>query len=284
MSAETTVAEHVRRISGGPDFIVIGAQKAGSSYVQDALRAHPGVYMPSGETPFFEEVGATDNPAELLRLVAGRRPGQLAGIKRPDYLASPGCAERVHSLLPGARLLAVLRDPVERAVAAYYHYMLHGFVPVRPADEGFAALLARGEIVGHPRSAEILEYGFYAKHLDAYYARFDASQVCVVVYDALRDHPQATLARIFAFLDLDPMMPSVARANPTIYSLSAIRVVRAAARTGMPGAVGGLQRVFARTGIRRTPLPDALVARLRSLYADDIRRLSEHGLEVGAWA
>ena len=101
-----------------PDFIVIGAQKAGTTALKDVLRRHPRICMPAAELKFFDlnyRFGLTAYGSMLER--------QL-GRSRPDHRASSRPRARIAAELPGARLVAVLRDPVRRAPghAALFSY------------------------------------------------------------------------------------------------------------------------------------------------------------------
>ncbi|MCB0375769.1 MAG: sulfotransferase, partial [Sinomicrobium sp.] len=88
-----------------PDFIIIGAQKAGTTFLLKHLRQHPDIYMPPEEVPFFEESSYhPNNLADLEKLFEGTGKVKLRGMKRPGYLAKPGCAERIHHHLPLTKL------------------------------------------------------------------------------------------------------------------------------------------------------------------------------------
>jgi hypothetical protein len=276
---------------------MIGAQKAGSTYVQDALDSHPDVYVAPGEIDLFQH-SVGDAALEALRdIMAGRRRGQIGGIKRPDYLARADCAARIHATLPDVKLLVSLRDPVERAISAYFHYMLHGLLPIKPVDLGLTQLLdASADFERYPRAPEILEYGFYARHLDAYSKYFDARDVEIVVYDELRSRPSQTISRMFRFLGVrDDVEVKRRRANPTVYSLWRIRAIRRIAaplslhrgdgrQRRIPGVVGALQRLDARAPRPRAELSAETLIRLRALYASDVQRLrDEYRLSVDGW-
>ena len=80
-----------------PRFLIIGAQKAGSTFLHETLRQHPSLFLPRYETPIFEDpfyqAGAVQS--ELGRILAPARPDQKPGIKRPDYLGRPECPARL---------------------------------------------------------------------------------------------------------------------------------------------------------------------------------------------
>ncbi|MGH8658895.1 MAG: hypothetical protein ACREV4_10620 [Gammaproteobacteria bacterium] len=117
------------------------------------------------ELPFFDDPdygGSTfEKFSELFTAGKGK---QAIGFKRPSYLAKAECPERICRHLPSAKLIAVYRNPIERSVSAYFHYMRGGHIPVR-ALQGMADILdGRYEGV-YPAGADIIEYGLYSKHL-----------------------------------------------------------------------------------------------------------------------
>ncbi|HEY2286623.1 MAG TPA: sulfotransferase, partial [Streptosporangiaceae bacterium] len=130
-----------------PDFLVIGAPKAGTTALHVALARHPGLYMsPVKEPKFFLTDGpppAKGGPGDALtyREHVWRRPdyealfdpappGTLRGESTPLYLYDRAAVRRIRETLPGARLIVVLRDPVERAHSNWTHLWSAGLEPV----------------------------------------------------------------------------------------------------------------------------------------------------------
>lgn len=214
-----------------PDVVVIGAQKSASTYLADRLGQLPGVYVPELEVPYFEApFFASSNPTELWRAGARAEAGDLFGIKRADYLAKPEVAGNLASVVPEAKLIAVLRPPVSRTVSAVYWYMLHGRIPLAGLNETLTQLLdaeRRGELGGD--AAEILNYSDYADALDRFRQHFPAEQLLVL---AGSDVDTAdTQRRVSDFLGLElgaNGWPSDggARANTGVYSPLRLRLLR----------------------------------------------------------
>ncbi|MGH9187216.1 MAG: hypothetical protein ACRD0U_15595, partial [Acidimicrobiales bacterium] len=296
-----------------PDFVIVGAQRAASTYLQACLRGHPELFLCPDEVPFFEDpFFHTTPPSALAAVFAGARPGQRLGIQRPDYLGRPECPAHIHSLAPHARILAVLRDPVARAVSAYCWYVQFGLLPMEPVDDGLGRLLAGWSDPAYPRAGEIVDFGFYGRHLTRYVETFRRDQVLVLLSDDL-DGPDG-LHRIYSFLDVDPdhRFRSRSRNRPTnagVYDLRRLRVLRARRRfvwswddvtvyryqprrrrrpfAFIPNAaVVGFDRVVLARLFGSSPpsLDPELEARLRALYADDVAVL-EHLLDrdLSAW-
>lgn len=281
-----------------PDFLVIGAQKSASTFVQACLAEHPEVYVHPGEVPFFQSPDYERGSIEdLERLFEGRTERRL-GMKRPSYLARPEVPDRIRRHLPDARLIAVLRDPVERAVSSYFHNVRYGFVPRLPLDEGFRRLLDGDLAERHPRAREILEYGFYHRHLARYADYLEAGRFLVLLHDDVGADPRAAIREAYAFLGVDPgHAPGALDARPqaSVYDPLRLAVLRAVHRLSFrydpeearlhardPGplaraAIRGLRAVDRRLArhrpARRPRLGEPLEARLRALYRDDVERL-----------
>ncbi len=158
---------------------------------------HPSVFLAPFEVPAFEDPDYRSLGLQPMRRLLGQAAGdQLVGIKRPDYLAFEQVAYRLQRHVPDARLIALLRNPIERAVSAYYHYMLEGHVPVRPLDKGLPAILQRSVSSRYPRAREILDFGLYGQQIALYRSFFSKSQLLLLLHeDYVRDVP-ATLKRV----------------------------------------------------------------------------------------
>jgi len=211
-----------------PNFVVIGAQKAGSTFVQNALQDHPDVYMPFGETPFFQDPDYSQQSlADLERLFVGHTDRRALGIKRPNYLNQPEVPPRIATDLPGVRLIAVLRNPVERAVSGYFHYMKSRFIPIRPLNDGLRDLIAGRYDDRVPLAREVLSNGLYHQHLERYTACFDHEQLLILLFDDIRADSAAVMRRCYRFLGIDEdYRPGTLDSRPmaATYSLTRLRL------------------------------------------------------------
>jgi hypothetical protein len=192
-------------LAGKPDFLVIGAQKSASSFLQICLADHPGIFMPHGETPCFESPDYEDGAwRDLPALFASAPRSAVTGLRRASYLAEPEVPARLKRHLPGARLIAVLRHPADRAISGYFHNAATGFLPPRNIEEGMRAILD-GRWTGRwPRSAQVVTYGHYGAQLDRYLALFDRKQLLVQLHDDYCANSRACIAQAYAFLGVDP--------------------------------------------------------------------------------
>jgi hypothetical protein len=298
---ETTSAD--RHLQGMPAFVVIGAQKSASTFLQDQMSLHPQVEIAEGEVRHFEDpfysAGAVSDLPSLFSTPEG---SAVRGIKRPDYLGRPEIPGRLHEHLPEAKLLVVLRDPVARAVSSYYHFVRHGFVPLRPIDEAVRALLAGEWADSHPRSTEVLSFGMYGEHLTRYLEHYSAERIMVFDQAPLTKEPQAALRRAFEFIGVDPDFAIAESTNKVsnkgVYSPARLHLLRTKNRTRFTytaardrrfpkrmtpwgwlynAAVVGLDRmVLSRFDDGRPPeLSPQSAAALADYYAQDLSKLAD---------
>lgn len=194
-----------------PSFIIIGAQKAGTSALFKMLARHPQVLAPA-----VKELHFFDNDANYAKGFAHYRAQfplkPLGGRKvtfeaTPSYLFVDTCAERMHRHLPDVRLVAVLRDPVKRAYSAWNMMrdfkgnMRHGDL----YDERSFEEAVNDELSGRPVRWEhrYLARGRYAGQLKRYMDLYGHS-LLVLGYRELRDTPQVALERVCAHVGLAP--------------------------------------------------------------------------------
>lgn len=170
-------------------FFVIGAGKAGTSWLQVCLEKHPGVCVPAiKELHFFSKRFEEGWPWYTGQFAPSE--GQLIGEISPTYLWHPDAAGRIAEAYPDARILAILRDPIERA---YSNYCMH--LSVEVADRDVDAVLVPG--------SEYVEPGLYNAHLERFRRHFPEQNVKAMLYDDLQRDGPAFLSEVLAFLGAD---------------------------------------------------------------------------------
>jgi len=151
----------------------------------------------------------------------------VIGFKRPNLLGLPDVPKRLLDFLGPIKLIIILRNPVDRAISAYFHYMATGLLPCLPVEEGFDLLFDNG-LTRWPRSNEILSFGLYGKHINHYASAFGPENIFICDIKALRQ-PGSLFASVFDFLGVhEAYVPSVRSNRPMAapYSLTRIRVKR----------------------------------------------------------
>jgi hypothetical protein len=178
-----------------PTVIVIGAMKAATTSLHYYLGLHPEISMSrEKELSFFVEELNWDRG---LAWYESRFSGETThhGESSPAYTAYPqylGVPARMRAVVPEARLVYVVRDPVERLVSHYVHMVASG-MESRPLEEA----------VKDPPGNQYLARSWYAMQLAQFLAHYPRSQILVVGAEELRDRRDATLGEIFRFLEVD---------------------------------------------------------------------------------
>jgi hypothetical protein len=178
--------------TGPPDFVGIGAQRAGTTRWFDLIVAHPQIEAPPAtrkELHYFDRFhagGFTAADAEAYGEWFPRPQGRLTGEWTPVYLAAPWVPGMLAAAAPHAKLLVTLRDPIERYLSGLQRHH-------RTARATDAPLNAMAPLEAYMR-------GFYHAQLTHLLAHFDRSQVLVVQYERCVREPLGELGRTFAFL------------------------------------------------------------------------------------
>ena len=176
-----------------PNFIYVGPDKAGSSWLHEVLITHPQVFMPPAKDLYFFDRYYDRGLDWYLGQFAGAGPRhQVVGEVCQDYLFFPQAAERISSSLGSCRFMVTLRDPADRAFTSYLSMRKHG----EPVGTFLEALEQRPELIVH---------GQYATGLQAFVDRFGRDSVHVAVFDDLVADPQAFIDALLVFLGVEPM-------------------------------------------------------------------------------
>lgn len=208
-----------------PNFLIIGAAKAGTTSLYYYLKQHPDVFMSALKEPhFFSYEGETLNfraPGNRSALINESAVTQLdeyqalfadatgktaIGEASPSYLHTPKAAERIRFYIPNAKLIVILRNPVERAYSAFLHQYR---ASVQQGVEGltdFAEALAHEEEYIRDNWMPLYHFktgGFYYEQLQVYYERFDPSQIKIYLHEDLTTDALGLLRDIFQFIGVD---------------------------------------------------------------------------------
>jgi Sulfotransferase family len=289
-----------------PDVIVIGAPKAGSTALHAALAGHPQLHLSAVKEPKFflcdqrpppRQHGPGDAHSrrewiwrrdDYEALFADAPTGSLRGESTPLYLQDPAAHDRIARLAPDAKLIAIIRDPVDRAYSNWAHLWSDGLEPEADFLAACAAeedRLARGwaPFWGYKR------LGRYGEQLEHLFSVFPREQVHVLRYRELVDQPVATLDTICAFLGVEPgRVDSVAPENVSTFvaDTPVNRALRGAVRAGAAAGAWVPPGVWRRASkpllwaLKRTPAnrPELTEGQRTELIAeviDDIERLED---------
>ncbi|MEL6169580.1 MAG: sulfotransferase [Pseudomonadota bacterium] len=176
----------------GPDFLIVGAMKCGTSTLAAQLAAQTGVFMTTPKEPnyFSDDDIYAKGPEWYASLFAPASPGDLKGEASTHYTKMPTYPEtldRLAAVLPSPKIIYVIRNPVARAVSHYIHEWTQG-VMSGDIDDQFAR---------HP---ELVDYGRYAMQIRPFLDRFGSENVLLLTQETMRSDPQGLLSEVADFL------------------------------------------------------------------------------------
>lgn len=201
-----------------PNFLIIGAAKSGTTALYHYLKQHPQIYMsPVKEPEFFSFEGeqlsfmgpgvtintsSITNLEDYVRLFQGVSQEIAIGEASALSLYTPKAAERIKHYIPNIKLIAILRNPVDRAYASFTHLIRDNREPIT----SFSQALAEEQNRIEQNWGFLWRYqdlGFYFAQLKRYYDLFDKRQIKVYLYDDFCTNPSELIQDIFQFLDVD---------------------------------------------------------------------------------
>lgn len=187
------------------DFLLIGAQKSGTTALYRYLTAHPRIYMPAAkEVEFFSDESRYERGLDWYwdSYFSGAPVESIKGEATTHYMMYPAVPARIRKCLPNVRLLAILRNPIERA---YSHYRMSR---MRGLDER-SFERAVHELLDSPPDApdptyDYVRFGEYAAILRRYFDVFGGENLRVLFYEELETSPASVVREAFEFLGADP--------------------------------------------------------------------------------
>lgn len=201
-----------------PNFLIIGAAKSGTSSLYMYLQQHPEIYMSPVKEPhyfsFDKNSKMTSGPGDTisqaitdletyLQLFDGVVSESAIGEASTSYLYHPEAAKRIYNTIPDVKLIAILRNPVERAFSAYMHVVRDQ----RETSQNFEEALHKEEERKQANWDPIWHFtnvGFYYEQLSRYYNLFPKDQIKVYLYEELAENPLVLLNDIYFYLSVDP--------------------------------------------------------------------------------
>lgn len=208
-----------------PHFLCLGAQRGGTTTLQLLLERHPQVFLPACKEVHYFSLHADRGPQWYSDHFQAAAPQALHGEVTPYYLFHPQAPERIHALLPQARLIVLLRDPVERSLSQYFHSRQLSLEDLS-LEQALAAeqgrLAGAEEVLRSPggRHRSHQEHSYlsrsrYGMQLSRYEALFPRRQLLLLRSEDLFESPGRSWRRLQRFLGLDPvpLPPLLPRAN-----------------------------------------------------------------------
>jgi hypothetical protein len=301
-----------------PNFLIIGAQRSGTTSLYRYLGQNPEVYMSpvkeprffafEGEEPDFQgpmrrdprtpqlgrPVGTVTELDAYRDLFRGVTDEAAVGEASPRYLSSERAPGRIRSHLPEAKLIAVLRDPVERAYSQFLMHRRNGTEPL--ADFGRALAAEERRMRDNWWIGDYRRRGLYYVQLTRYYELFPPDRIRVYLYEDLKEDPVGMTQSIFRFLDVDDgFVPDTSRS----FNVSAIPRSRALKTfTGQPSALKNALKPFLPERLRTRmvtklrnrnlaappPMLPSARKQLTDTYREDVLKLQDLiGRDLSGW-
>jgi Sulfotransferase family len=267
-----------------PGFVIVGATKSATTWLQRSLQQDGKVFMPGPEIHYFSR-HFERGPAWYGALFEAARADQILGEKSNSYLDHPEAPERLKAALPDARLIVQLRNPIERAYSDYCMLFRRGEVGADPerylGGEG-------------PLTERLCEGGLYFRHISRFLELFPREQLCVTLYDDLRMAPSSVLNRVRAHIGLEATDAGDRVLALRVKDKSSPHVPLLARRLLAPfkGLVQPVRdtawfratRALIARPVRYPELTQAIRTRLHAYYQEDVRALSDLiGRDLGFW-
>jgi hypothetical protein len=213
-----------------PNFLIIGAPKCGTTSLYEYLAQHPEVYMSPVKEPcyfLYAEAGIERDeverqrvererkrhchlagdlvtlPTEYRALFAGVTQEKAVGEASTSYIIYPNAAARIHHAIPHAKLIAVLRHPVERAFSAYRQLHRTGQTPYPNFEQAISAEDMTAPLPEAWEPTRFLRVGLYAQRLKPFFALFPREQIKILLYDDLKRDPLGLVKECYRFLEID---------------------------------------------------------------------------------
>ncbi len=299
-----------------PNFLVIGSGRSGTTSLHHYLRQHPEVFVPSVKAPSY--FYALDEPPQAVQREQATRThfvrdldayealfegwmGEAAiGEVSPAYLASVRVAGRVREALPDVRLIAVLRDPIERVHARYVARRRDGLESQPTFDALVDAELNSSPTFGMcdvpaDTAGTYLAGGFVSHILQTHLELASPDRIRCLLFDDLRREHSRVMSDIFAFLGVDP---NIAIDTDTRHNRSGGTIAnpltravwrhssgaRSALRPFVPASMRDRTFHLATRSTRRAVISPETQRRLASLYRPEVDRLAQIlGRDLSHW-
>jgi hypothetical protein len=214
-----------------PHFLIIGAQKAGTTSLHKYISEHPRVRAAARKEMHFFDLNFEKGLSWYLECFPSLEPGYITGDASPYYLVHPLVPQRVQKLFPDIKLIILLRDPVERTISHYKHskYKQHESLSFEDALSQESQRLAGEyeELMHNPdyKSYSYRHYSYkersrYVEQLQRWFSFFSREQFLIIKSEDLFTHPREVTNQVFSFLGLEPYrLPAYPHYNKTSYFL-----------------------------------------------------------------
>jgi len=275
-----------------PNFFIVGAPKAGTTSLYYYLRRHPEVFMSAIKEPnyfsydetirqnlYHKEKGVGDLAGYKKLFAEANGQYKAVGEASVSYLFYPSVPGRIRQMVPEAKIIMSLRNPVERAFSHYFMEHKLGYVNATLED---IVLKKTTHKYAHLWYQQYVELGLYYEQVKRYMEVFPKEQLCIFIYDELSENMHDSILRVFEFLGIDTSyMPELegryntysTPRNKLFHLLYSQKRLRTAARSLVPQkSIEAIKNIFL-TRDKGGEKKQEVIEELRRIYLPDIQRL-----------
>ncbi len=186
-----------------PEVLLLGGQKCATSWLYRCLREHPDIFVPSqkrdslplGHT-YYEENGIH----KYFEPFDQAQEGQIIADSAVSYLYTPESPEAIKAHIPDCRFIVMFRDPIERAISAFFWSYRNNTLPFSSVKEALKNDLKHQN---PQNNYQLLEKSLYYKYLKNYLTLFDSSRFLFILFDAVNQEPENILKTTYEFCGVD---------------------------------------------------------------------------------
>ena len=196
-----------------PDFLVIGAPKAGTTAFHEYLRQHPEIFIPAlknpaffiyeGLEPSFWGKNVVNNIDTYHSLFQFKTNEKVIGEVSPGYFPDHSAPARIYKYIPDVKLVVILRNPIERAFSQFYFNRQIGVERYSDFDEALKTEIKIMQGLKHEHNPKYIRTGLYHQQLIRYNSFFSENQILILLYDDFLNNPVKELQKTFKFIGVN---------------------------------------------------------------------------------
>lgn len=186
-----------------PDFLIVGAMKAGTTWLSLNLESHPQIFMPKQELHYFNDSKNLSKGLTWYGSHFSKSGDAIAvGEKTAGYLLGKNNPKLIHQVLPNAKILIVLRDPVARAISQINHHIRYELISL---DINAKQIINSNFFKKIDKEFAVLKRGKYLDQIKEFYKYFPCENIHIIINEVdIKEFPDLTLSTICKFLGVNP--------------------------------------------------------------------------------
>ena len=263
------------------DFLLIGAQKCATTWMYHCLNEHPGLFVGGGKNESLYFGGETFNNQGkdwFEGLFADAGENQKLGRASVDYVWDPQSIDQAQKAYPEIKIIAALRNPVERTISAFYWLMRKNIIAADTLDEGITRAIADFREGKETAYSSLIRRSLFTQTLIDLHGKFDKERIKLVLFDDIQMRPKKVLHANYSFLGVDPhYTPASLKRKPkgNSYSSTLVYLERKMPvnkfTTKLLNGISEVIKISSQT--KRPDLDPRLAQELKDIYREPYDRL-----------